>query len=59
MLVGWWGTRRGIRGKVPISENVRNFLITFFDLPQAIVYLAMALAPVGLANVLGFPWRSP
>ncbi len=58
-FVRWSGTRRGMLGKEPISENVRNFLITFLDLPRAIAYLAMALAPLGLANVLGFPWRSP
>jgi hypothetical protein len=39
-------------GREPLSERWK----TFFDLPRTIAYVAIALSPLTLANLLGYPW---
>jgi hypothetical protein len=56
--VGKWREGRG-KKKPLLEEGKRIFLITFFDFPRAITYLAMSLAPLWLASFLGFPWVRP
>ncbi len=51
-----WGDVFGVQ---PFTEGWRTFFIAFFDPPRAAAYLAMCLAPLAVAALLGFPWISP